>query len=70
MTTNGYVNNANTMKKVNWSATKPSTTTVQWKDQTTLVGRPTKSVMPIYFSGADRDFGKGGRGGVRVTVKY
>ena len=34
------------MKKVNWSATKlkPSTTTVQWKDQTTLVGRPIKSV--------------------------
>ena len=37
------------MKKVNWSATKPSTTTVQWKDQTTLVGRPFKTVTPIFF---------------------
>ena len=35
----------------NWSATKSSMTTVQWKDQTTLVGRPIKSGPPIYFFG-------------------
>ena len=39
----------NTMKKFNWSAIKISTTTVHWKDQTTLVGRPIKSVMPSFI---------------------
>ena len=33
------------LKNFNWWATKTSTTTVQWKDQT-LVGRPIKSVTP------------------------
>ena len=36
-------------EKFNWSATKTSTTTVQWKDQTALVGRPIKLVTLIYF---------------------
>ena len=37
------------MKNVNWSAIETAMTTVPWKDQTTLVGRPIKSVKPIYF---------------------
>ena len=40
-----------TLKSFNWSTTKTSRTTVQQKDQTTLVCQPFKAVMPFYFVG-------------------